>query len=43
MTDNSPTDNTADLANTFKEMMPRLNTAESQFKAQSEEICTMKA
>ena len=43
MSDNSPADNTADLANTVKEMLARLTTVESQLKAQSEEMRTLRA
>ena len=43
MNDDHPTDNIVDLENTVKEMMARLTTVESQCKAQSEEMRTLRA
>jgi len=43
MNDDHPTDNIVDLENTVKEMMARLTTVESQSKAQSEEMRTLRA
>jgi len=42
MNDVSPAHNNADLANTVKEMMARHTTFESQLKAQSEELRTLR-
>jgi len=43
MCDNCPADNNTDLANTVKETTTCLTTVESQLKAQSEDILTLRA